>query len=224
MNLSGDNSDLEEIAKLYQTGIATVIKKNDRYILLSELFESLRTYEEVRKTAEDLITKINGSMRLIWRGFGRIGFHSVAGVNEKGKFCVTVPLVLQIVEPPPKEDKQNGEKAGIWLKIADIDGRASKLLSLLSSELDWVTLYRISEVIHEDQGDKIIDKGWVTMEDIKRFRATANSCRAIGNEARHAREKDAPPPNPMTLNDAQALLRDIANKWLQEKATKLRSS
>jgi hypothetical protein len=218
VNLRGERRDLEELAKRYRIANAEVIEKNDRYILISNLFDSLDSYDKVRNTAEDLIRKINGSMRLLWTGYGRVELESVANISDQGKVSVSVPIVLEIVEAPPEIQNGPDREGRNLLEIAEKNRSVSKLLSLFSHKLDWVTLYKISEVIYEDQGQGIIDKGWATPGEVSQFRATANCYRAIGDSARHAREKDQPPSAPMALGKAQALIRKIALRWLEEKS------
>ncbi len=51
---------------------------------------------------------------------------------------------------------------------------------------DWVNLYKILEVVQSDVGGKITKNGWATSLEIERFKHTANSYLAIGDESRHA--------------------------------------
>jgi len=49
----------------------------------------------------------------------------------------------------------------------------------------------------------IVGRGWASKADLKRFPHTSNSVGATDDEARHGREIQQPPRNPMTLRDAR---------------------
>ena len=84
---------------------------------------------------------------------------------------------------------------------------------------DWVSLYRLFEVIASDIGgiDEIDSNGWATKASLKRFKHTANSPAAAGDLARHGAESTAPPASPMDLSEAKALVTYIFHEWLRKK-------
>ncbi|MDZ7694391.1 MAG: hypothetical protein U5K69_25255 [Balneolaceae bacterium] len=80
-------------------------------------------------------------------------------------------------------------------------------------------LYRIYEVIEEDIGskEKIDDLGLASKTRIKLFKRTANSSQVLGSKARHGHRKHEPPKNPMSLEEAEALIKKLIIQWVNHK-------
>jgi hypothetical protein len=80
---------------------------------------------------------------------------------------------------------------------------------------DWVGMARILELVEADIGGRpeVVKRGWATRSKLNLFFHTANTA---GDTARHGDLKDEP-RKPMTLTDAQQLMRHILNVWLYEK-------
>lgn len=200
-------------------------------------FLSLDSEQDIYKRASLLVERINGIMRIRMGSFRNIGIEAVIQIDDQSVLHRSVwlhaepgimrmksgPVTLKI-EPLQEESiKGSREKASraavlSWPEIAERDNHVAKALRLFEQELNWLNLYKISEVIFEDQGKEIIEKGWATLEEVNLFRETANCCRAIGDAARHARDKDRPPAMPLALGEAQALIRRVASRWLEEKS------
>jgi hypothetical protein len=69
-----------------------------------------------------------------------------------------------------------------------------------------------------------VANGWATRAAVRQFKHTANSPGAIGHEARHGVDTGQPPPTPMSLGDAKALVNGIAQRWLRTMARSLCAS
>ena len=88
---------------------------------------------------------------------------------------------------------------------------------------DWflgksLSLYRIYEMIEDDMKGKIVQNEWATRSLLERLSRTANHPDSIGDEARHGRQKQDPPKNPMPFSEAKALIETIMHNWLQWKS------
>ena len=79
---------------------------------------------------------------------------------------------------------------------------------------DWGSLYKIFEIIYRDVGLKVYDDEWLQESQIRLFKCTANNLRAIGDEARHAREDWDPPGKPMSLPEARKLIQALLKRWI----------
>ena len=85
---------------------------------------------------------------------------------------------------------------------------------------NWINLYKIYEIVDKDAGKiKKIHRieQWITKKKISDFKQTANSKRAIGDDARHGVDDNDPPKEPMSLSEAKALIMTLLQKWLQWK-------
>ena len=216
-NLEGRKEDLKEVTERFLTGSTQIIESNGRFVLISSLFDTVVNSDEAIKTARLILKQVNGAMRAIWSGYHPIVLQSVAKRNDKGSLEVHVPFVIRIVDAPPGPHDPLADAGRRWLEKAEGNRSVAKLLTLLGQELDWVNLYRIWEVIQEDQGRKVFEKKWASEEVAGRFEQTANSYGAIGEASRHGHEKIPPPRQVMKLDDARALILGIARKWLEEK-------
>lgn len=76
------------------------------------------------------------------------------------------------------------------------------------SQLLWTDLYRLFEVVVDGAGgiDVIVTDGWASRTQLRRFKHSANSVKAAGDQARHGVEPTTPPPDAMTISEARALL------------------
>jgi hypothetical protein len=107
-----------------------------------------------------------------------------------------------------------------WVRLRLANPKVAKALRLLGTEEhDWVSLYRLYEVIEDDVGslDNIVRHRWATKASIRRFKHTANSLGAVGDASRHGKELTMSPPDPMDLGEARALIEVILHNWLRSK-------
>lgn len=106
-------------------------------------------------------------------------------------------------------------------ELAESDEDVALVLRLLTvpDGEAWTGLYRISEVIEEAEGGwrKLVDKGWTSKTQRNRFRRTSNSLAVAGDGARHGKEEQEPPPNPMTLEEGRAYLLMLIQAWFAER-------
>ena len=84
-------------------------------------------------------------------------------------------------------------------------------------ETAWANLYKACEVMEDFVGGQkqVVDMGWCSNAMLERFHRTANHQEAIGAFSRHARNKTAPPPNPMTLAEAQLFITRLLRLWIE---------
>jgi hypothetical protein len=97
------------------------------------------------------------------------------------------------------------------------DSNVEKVLRLHGSPESWATLYKIFEVIEGDVGRLILDLKWITKAQKTSFTQTAQSPQVIGDEARHGRQKQEPPKEPMTLQQASDLITRMTHQWIDYK-------
>ena len=79
---------------------------------------------------------------------------------------------------------------------------------------NWVNLYRILELFEEMNID-VVKRKWISKNEKRLLKHTANSPAVIGNEARHGKQKEIPPLEPMSLNIAQILVKKIVCYYVE---------
>jgi len=81
------------------------------------------------------------------------------------------------------------------------------------------SLYKAYEVVREDVGGEkqIAGAGWAFQKDQGRFRHTANSYAALGDEARHGVQSEGTPSRLMSYPEAWDFIRKLIKRWLDER-------
>jgi hypothetical protein len=108
-------------------------------------------------------------------------------------------------------------------QLAATDTSVAKAMSLLAApdHKSWVGMYRIHEVVEADVGSEsaLKKRGWGSLQDLKRFKHSANSVTVAGDSARHGNEVKQPPKHPMSVDEAAAYLNYVLQSWLSSKGT-----
>jgi hypothetical protein len=231
IQINGDTLDLQELSKSLVDDELRVFEKNGQYFLESNRFKEFANSEEVASLAADILKVLTGAARLSLGGRTPLHVANAARVRSDGgrDVYVTVTDTIHVRETIGVEiTRSDGTKEVIhpahsvpgWIKLGLTDQNVAKALRLLGTdEHDWVSLYRLYEVIEEDVGglDKIANNGWATKTSIKRFKHTANSPGAVGDDSRHGKESTTPPSDPMDIGEARALVEVILHNWLRSK-------
>ena len=189
------------------------------WLLTSPTLAGLADTGAAEDEAVRLLSTVNGAGAVHDPGFRpltvghiyrfRPGGGKDAFVLLKSTVTVRSALVLQGGTPVPPGPS--------LLEIADAAAKADPDLALALSLYGVVprtfsSLYKVFELSerHPDH------KNWTSGKERRRFKHTANSITAAGDQARHAVEETKPPKNPMTLTDASVLVRTILDRWIRE--------
>ncbi len=96
------------------------------------------------------------------------------------------------------------------------DERALKVQRLLQKELTPQTMGHIADLIQDDIGGVMRDLA--SGNQLTRFYRSINHPDVFGEQARHIISQQEPPPMPMSMDEARAFIRDLAARWLEDKA------
>lgn len=228
VQLVGDQTDLRLLADSLAEGDLAVAATNGEYSLRAEEFEALASAGAVRDRAADLARSLSGASRLLIGSRRSISVGAVYRVREDGGRDITVfpeSAVMHIRAVPPTivitnddgrvEVSRPADPVVDVLRLAREHPTIWRALRLRDSEgLSWTDLYRILDVIQEDTGG-FAQFGWAPEAELTRFKHTANSVAAAGDEARHGRERTAPPLHPMRLAEARQLIDRVLREWLK---------
>jgi hypothetical protein len=176
--------------------------------------------ESVHAASTKLLDVINGAMKLYYRRFGGVSFVHVFKFNDDGKRVgfgyLTVPDSNYTLYAFNPKDKTIIE----WVEMGLDDEEIERALYLYGSlELNWKNLYMVLEIIEDSFGGEtpLLKANPVSENDIKLFKRTANSYKAIGREARHGKINFESPPVPMTLAKAQDVMSKLLKGWIKFK-------
>ena len=220
VHLEGNPVDLEW-AEATSANLGISVSRGDDgiWLLTSTTFVGLGEAALVRDEATQVLLVVNGAGAVHDPGFrplivGHVyRFHPDGGKDAFVLIRSAVEINSAIlltggtpVDPGPSV-----------LEMADAAAKADPDLALALSLYGVVprtfsSLYKVFE-LSEQHPDH---KNWTSGKERRRFKHTANSIKAAGDQARHAVEKTKPPKNPMTLTDASVLVRTILHRWIRE--------
>jgi hypothetical protein len=228
VQVSGDSGDLRMLSDSLRGGEVQLVESAEGCVLCASEFESLDSAGLVRDCAIEIVTVLSGSARLALGARKSIGVGAVYRVRADGKRDITVflkpavirlgtlPMTLQVTGANgTTQVKKPADPVSRWLTLARKDPAVTKALRLRDAgELSWVDLCRLYEVIEGDVGRRMHDLGWATRNELERFTRTANSVGAVGDQARHGKDRSPPPPQPMSLSHARELIDRLLRSWL----------
>jgi hypothetical protein len=225
---------LEGLGQVLNDHLFRILERESEYFLQSSQFDTLNQSEVATLAGEILlmfsgILKLSsGSQTILQTGSiarirgdgGKDNFISLSGtIRPSG----TLSLVSQKGDGTIKITEPY-DHVPDWVRLGLRDEKIAKAFRLSGIDNhNWVSLYRLYEVIQGDVGiiDMIVGKGWAAKKSINRFKQTANSPKTIGDLARHGKESTDPPKRPMKLSEAEALIEQILLKWLDAKQNTL---
>jgi hypothetical protein len=231
VELGGDASDLSALAKSLTDGDVVVSYDGNKYSLTSGLLETIDDAKAVHEKAKDIVSMLNGACRLAMDAADTISVDGLRRHGDNGSVEVYAftsdTLILggsfsgTVTHPDgTREDFHPADPVKQWAAIALTNDAVANVLRILSGgPLDWVNLYRMLEIVEHDVGGltTIYSKGWATKASVKLFMRTAGHPGAVGLEARHGASNTLPPPKPMPISEAKALLKSIIHAWLRAK-------
>lgn len=233
VQIAGEKFDLQELSKSLTAPELCIAQEGKAFVLKSTDFNQLKDADTVQNKACGIINLINGAAKLAIGMQKPLAVDHVIKINDNGtreSFISVSNLGVGRVSVSMSVTAEDGTIKKIhqadpipsWVEIGRNDANVAKVLRLWGvGPHDWVSLYRIYEVVESDVGgfSTIVNMGWVTKSGIKRFKHTANSPGAIGDKARHGARhgKDIPPKSPMTFSEAKSLIETILHNWIRSK-------
>lgn len=232
VRLEGGPIDLRMLAERLQSERTFVIETKDGFVLRSQELGQLNDAHTVRERGTTIATSLSATAKVLLgacesiracgatlvRDDGKRDIHMWA---EPGEFSLRILPVRLVVRRSDgtEEACHPGDRVGEWLDLSFTNETVEKALRLRGrGDLNWTGLYRLFEVIEADTGRGIISaRGWITEKQSRRFKHTANSVAAAGDEARHGKEATQPPSDPMSLGDARLLIDRLLSAWLNSK-------
>lgn len=228
VRISAEPGILNDLAAHLSALDAGIVEKDGVQYLTSPQFDALAEGRAVLDLANEILAVVDGMLSMTTGGPGHLKVQTVYRADDEGRPFTQyvfpqgipsssrfgIPTIHSQGDPPPQREDHPFHRI---LDLAQSDPRVKKVLRLIGSrELDWVTLYRIYEVIEKDVGD-VSSKGWVSKNSLSLFRQTANDPIVSGDDARHGELSTLPPSKPLELERAKEMVRHIVDKWLKEK-------
>ena len=238
VELQGDKFDLEDFPLWLSGCDVAVIQSGDAYSL-SIPVELLggSAPELVRPFALLLVERFNAIGHLLNPSYRPITLSDKTfGFNADGVLVSTSIQVAgaemrikaghlqMLINGAPQADPREGLAKPI-LRAAVHSTRVQDALAVLSRpNLTWSELYLLFELVEGDVGAEMYELGWIARSQATLFSRTANSYALLRSAARHGKENQVPPENPMSHSSAVGLIRALVLAWLRTSASKCDSA
>jgi hypothetical protein len=233
----GLRSDLEFLVRHFSLGPVRILEaeRRDGFVLESETFDTLSTAEEVLARASELLLILSGVLGIERDVVEPLRCGAVLKKHDDGRqdadVCQheTLNARAEFIAGIAYADDPSGRPAiaqpsqPLSVKAVELalrDSAMAKALRLMGrGAKSWGDLYRLYEVLEGDLGGqhRVQSLCWVSETDLRRFKHSANSVSVGGDEARHGRELQQPPPNPMTLPEAESFVLHLLAAWIEQK-------
>lgn len=228
--LTGDEIDLQELAKVWNSPELTIEKDKTAYVLKSTYFASL-TDQEIREKANELLVPINAGIILTLGALNPIKIGQIMQIKPDGTRIVLLSAYaiiktrafacMNIINEDGKQETHNPADPVISLfNLEKLDPQVEKICQYINQDFNSLpTLYKIYEIIEAD-GFPPLQKNGEYFKKAALFRRTVNNPSSSGLNSRHAIDK-SPPENPMTNSDAQSFIKMLIQEWLEMKRDKI---
>jgi hypothetical protein len=224
--LEGEDLDLKALASGLgdESPVRVVLFDGRHYMWMTE-FDTMDDSHAVETRASAVLRVVNGAARVAHGDSREVRVDAVAKVRPAGQIQHFVHasaalhlrarvLVTLTVSGAPEgvSEPTITERA---VDVALGDPQAERGLRIFGrDDVDYRDLYHVFEIAEAAIGDAIFVDGTVTRAEVTRFKHTANSVHALGDQARHGHETTQPPPAPTSFADAQALVGRVLRVWL----------
>jgi hypothetical protein len=230
---SGDPRLLRDVVE--RLGVKIVTDTDKQYVVGSAL-ESADDGPGAMKVASEICRSLSAAPELRvdlgsevheMRADGSVGRHHFVSVAATGyavcimtaDVCVSTGYVglseEEITRPEAEriehEYQARLRAASVLVLSAHRSAQAERVQRLLADELSPQKMRLIAEVIESAGGG--IQAKLASNKQWSRFHRTLNHRDLFGDDSLHGKGSAKPPPNPMTVPEMQAFIRDVANRW-----------
>lgn len=218
VRLSGDDGDLRELALRVDHDYLNIFDENGVYYASSSDWDALKDSGEVLEDARQRLNVANGAAKIDLPGYRSAtvaGVEKSSGAGPRDLFVHPDTARLTIRSGvDPAAAKATVKKR---LDLASSDPKKAAALRIFASDdLTWSQISNVYEAVEVDVGGERAMKatGWISGNQIKRLKHSAQSEAVAGDESRH-RKGIPPPAKPMSKDEAVTELSRLLAQWLK---------
>ncbi len=233
VQLDGNSLDLAQFPHWFPNGDVHAITRDDKTYLVGPTFEALATQDEVYEIALRVLDELSGVIALLAPPFkrptlqyvweetdsGRQIGHAFASAHMEGRSALHAGLQLANADGDtmPSDAKQTQAQA-LLAAARDHKHLMRAVTSLGDPSPTWSRLYVILEEVETHFRPRdLVQAGLCSGNQLKRFKASANSADVGGKEARHGSGRFDPPSSPMALREATTFVAGVVARALQHR-------
>ncbi len=227
IELQGDDWDLADLARVATTDPLRIEKRADgKYYLRADSLIPLIDRNGLQEAVLELVTAIDRVARLHIKDFEGIRHGCLREVTDTGRedvrvFIPPVSIALKagrvrVATGQPEEPFTDPVEFTRCVSVATGSPDVAAALCLYETRGgSFRDLYFIIDLILGDVGSTLYE--WVSQDDVRRLKHTANSMTILGTEARHGREPTQPPKNPTSPGKAREIVRQALLGWIRSR-------
>ena len=228
VQLQGNTLDLQELNEILSNQDPSIIQENNEFFVKSKAWDQLQEGAQVLENAKRLVGLLDNAAYIHFRNSSPFSIGDIVRIDDDGQKHRMVYGEANIILGPvrlkataivtgldgkPIENKQE-HPIITTLRVSKQHVQVSDALRFFRKG-DWLSLYKAYEIVRDEIGEQeIIRRKWLTKKSKKRFTQTAQSRDVLGDNARHASRKFKPPNEPMLIDEANAIIGDLLQKWI----------
>jgi hypothetical protein len=217
--LKGASPDLELLATVFSAGHEPCVQRqrDERCYLQSSALDGVDDINAAVAIARRVVPTVNAAANLADPHYQNVEIETdlVRIDDKRGVQYPKAPVGLRVSVQPPRPDRPLGHlAAALGLR----DSSVEQALSVWAmAPRSWASLYVVLELVEQFPGVSVSDRGWIRPSERRRFKQTANTLPIADDLPRHGAPKGRPPKNPMTLREAEGLIRDVLTQWVRHR-------
>lgn len=226
VSLKGNKFDLEDLVKLFHRPKLRIKTENGNYYLESSDFDTMTESVDVQSHAGELIAIANGIAKVHSKNFDHVALGEVIRDKGGGTFRHFGYFYTSTRLGVDEDDKLSDgtlitpdrvSEAEALIPLSNQSDLIRDALNFFREDSTWWSLRKTYEAVTvELQPTQISKKGWATEPELTRFREWAS-------HYVHGELGSPPDPHhgpPMSLGEAQCLIRRLLSGWLHWKVVK----
>ena len=226
LKLTGQISHLQRLANIFgDSDISVFICSNEFYLTSSEM-QSTQLWYEVMEIGKRHLHNLIGAYALTWGEVPEINLERL--IVPKGIEMETIPvttsgdtlrkvisteIITELYIPRMKRAIEAASRVPTVKEVLDIYARGVR---------DYVTFYKIFEIIRDDLGGgnkKLTNSGLIDKSTLSKVTLNLNHPQLSGDMARHARMDGLPEKDKlgMTLTEVEETIGSLVHSWIEGK-------
>jgi hypothetical protein len=232
IELVGERLDTEEFPYWFPDGDVCAVELDGKHYLTGSVFDKFDDGGPVRAAAAEALKGMSATISLLWPTFIPPEVGGVLREHNDGRRDIWlfaegglyrskvrgVAIVIGGITPAEPQKTQAQE----LLRAGQASSHLREALEVWSDKYrSWGRLHRVLEEIERHLGKQVNQADFCSANERERFTRSANCSEVAGIDARHASGKFDPPPQPMSLQEAEGFIRQMLDKALRAILTQL---
>ena len=217
VQLQGNDLYLQALKEILLHYDPTIIQDSSAFYLTSKDWDQFEEVGQVRDQAKHVIGLLDRAVYLHSGNTAPIEIVHIVRIDDEGRMQ-KIFVEAQLTSRWSVMVTVTVQQQRLIIRSLRVSTEHSSVADALRffHKGDWISLYKAFEIVRDevDGEESIIRQNWLTKKSIRRFRQTAQSREALGDDARHASREDSPPKKPMSTREATATIGELLKKWI----------